>query len=286
MTRVEMVERILARLDGGKEQVQAQWNAADRGTPTRFATIDGLLPEAEARAIYEAFPHDGQGFLTRNSFKEHKRTSSNLDQYPLILADITYALQDPRVVSKIDALTGLEGLEPDPHLYAGGLSMMFHRDFLNPHIDNSHEATRSKYRRINLLYYVSPGWKQEYGGNLELWDEEVTKPVTITSAFNRLVLMETNKGSWHSVSPVVEETGARCCVSNYYFSEVSPTGAAYYHVTSFTGRPEQKARRLVGHVDNAARTLARRLGMKRASDTGYSGELARLDDGQGREPER
>ncbi len=27
-------------------------------------------------------------------------------------------------------------------LYAGGLSMMFEGDFLNPHIDNSHDAGR------------------------------------------------------------------------------------------------------------------------------------------------
>jgi hypothetical protein len=152
--------------------------------------------------------------------------------------------------------------------------MMFRDDFLNPHIDNSHEQTRSKYRRINLLYYVSPDWQQQYGGNLELWDQNVTRPVTITSRFNRLVLMETNKTSWHSVSPVgVDEP--RCCVSNYYFSNASPTGESYYHVTSFTGRPGQTVRRLAGTIDNVARSFARQhLNMTRETDRGYQGKLA------------
>ncbi|TGX46600.1 2OG-Fe(II) oxygenase [Sphingomonas naasensis] len=270
-----MIDFILQRLDAEASAIETEWNASDRGTRTRHCAIDSLLPDDVALAIHAAFPRDGEGFMTRKSFREHKRTSANLDQYPLILADITYALQNPRVTQRISELTGMDGMEPDPHLYAGGLSMMFPGDFLNPHIDNSHESSRSKYRRINLLYYVTPEWRPEYGGNLELWDDQVTSPVTIPSLFNRLVLMETNKLSWHSVSQVVPGRGPRCCVSNYYFSEKSPTGDDYYHVTSFTGRPEQKIRRALGLVDNAARNYAReRLGMTRATDKGYSGTLA------------
>ena len=66
--------------------------------------------------------------------------------------------------------------------------------------------------------------------------------------------METTRSSWHSVSPVVAET-ARCCISNYYFSQNSPVQADYFHVTSFTGRPEQYLRRLLSLVDNPLRSL-------------------------------
>ena len=74
--------------------------------------------------------------------------------------------------------------------------------FLNPHLDNSHDGEQKNYRVLNLLYYVSPDWKPEFGGNLELWDESVKKPVEIPSLFNRLVLMSTNDKSWHSVNEV------------------------------------------------------------------------------------
>lgn len=275
MNRLEMVEHLLCRLDEAADDVRAQWRSAGSGTPTRHVAIDDLFPAELALAIYRAFPRDGEGFLSRKTFRESKHTSYEFDRYPVILADATFALQDPRVVAKVGELTGMDGLEPDPHLYAGGLSMMFEGAFLNPHIDNSHEKSRTKYRRINLLYYVSPEWKVQNGGNLELWDPGVTKPVTILSAFNRLVLMETNKGSWHSVSPV-ETDEPRCCLSNYYFSESSPTGEDYYHVTSFTGRPGQRVRRTLGRLDNFARKFARaHLGMRRKTDAGYSGDLAR-----------
>ncbi len=114
---------------------------------------------------------------------------------------------------------------------------MLKDDFLNPHIDNSHDGDLRNFRVLNLLYYVSPGWALENGGNLELWDEGLANPVTIHSRFNRLVIMETNPRSWHSVSHV-QVVEPRMCVSNYYFSKESPTGRPYRNVTTFRGRPE------------------------------------------------
>jgi len=275
--RRELVELVLARLDSEEEQVRAEWESADPGTPTQYAIIDDFLPEQIAYEIYEAFPKNGEGFLVRSSFRERKHTSYDFDHHPAILADVTFALQHPQVVKKFGAIMGVETLEPDPHLYAGGLSMMLRGDFLNPHIDNSHEKTRTKYRRMNALLYVTPDWQEEFGGNLELWDPAVKRPVTIVSRFNRLALMQTNKGSWHSVSPVNVNRN-RCCVSNYYFTEESPTGEDYYHVTSFTGRPGQQLRRTLGKLDNAARKLVREhTGLKRKTDVGYQGDMVAPD---------
>ena len=159
-----------------------------------------------------------------------------------------------RVVNLISEICNIKTIEPDPKLYAGGLSMMFKDDFLNPHIDNSHDLVRKKFRRLNLLYYVSPNWVLENGGNFELWNESRTQPYTIISKQNRLVVMETNKSSWHSVSKVLTNQ-PRCCVSNYYFSKESPDGDKYFHVTSFMGRPEQPLRRFVGSLDNYLRNF-------------------------------
>jgi hypothetical protein len=70
--------------------------------------------------------------------------------------------------------------------------------------------------------------------------------------------METNKSSWHSVSPMLVDQ-ARCCVSNYYFSEISPDDTRYFHITSFTGRPEEKLKRVLGTLDNGLRNFISRL---------------------------
>jgi Rps23 Pro-64 3,4-dihydroxylase Tpa1-like proline 4-hydroxylase len=193
-----------------------------------------------------------------SSFRERKYTFKQLDQVPAVLKDVTFAIQSPEVVAVVERITKIARQVPDPRLYAGGITLMAQGDFLNPHIDNSHDGERRLYRTLNLLYYVTPGWKPEYGGNLELWDDRVRSAVTLPSLFNRLVVMETNRHSWHSVSPVAHD-GQRCCVSNYYFSARSPEGPDYFHVTSFSARPEQPVRRWIAAADNLARMGIRRI---------------------------
>lgn len=247
------VNKIINRLEEGNKEIIEQWkNPTD--TKTKHFLLDNLLSKNDVEEIYSAFPTNGEGFFDRETFREKKRTSQNLSDFNPILSDITYAIQDPRIVAKISELCSMNFIEPDPTLYAGGLSMMFRDDYLNPHIDNSHDGKRKKYRRLNILYYVSPDWNLENGGNFELWDEKRIKPKTIVSKQNRLVVMETNKTSWHSVSKVLIDR-PRCCVSNYYFSKNSPYGSEYFHVTSFLGRPDQPIRRFIGIVDNTIRNI-------------------------------
>ena len=249
-TRRELAALIAARLRETTRTLQAEWR---RETDhARAFVLDDLLPADVAGAVYDAFPGDGPFWRQLDTFRERKKTFAKLDRLAPLIADITDAFHETAVIDAVAAITGVDALEADPTLYAGGISIMQQGDFLNPHLDNSHDAGRRRYRRLNLLYYVTPDWTHECGGNFELWDKAVTRPREIVSAFNRLVVMETNRTSWHSVNPVRAED-ARRCVSNYYFSRQSPSGGDYYHVTSFLGRPGQTGRRLYGRVDNALR---------------------------------
>jgi len=134
-----IADLLLARLFPERENIETQWRNPV-GTKTRHFVVDDLLPRGDCDAIFQAFPRDAEGFFSRDSFREKKRTSADLGAYPTILNDITYAFQDPRIVEIVGSLTGIDHLEPDPKLYAGGLSMMFEGDFLNPLVDNSHDA--------------------------------------------------------------------------------------------------------------------------------------------------
>ncbi|HEX6125491.1 MAG TPA: 2OG-Fe(II) oxygenase [Pyrinomonadaceae bacterium] len=253
--REELVKLIIERLERDADSI-AQEFKKERGIAAHFCAIDNLLPDDIAGRIADAFPPvDTMRLL--NSFREKKYTSKTLDKYDPLIEDITFAFQDKRVIDKVAELTGIKDAVGDPKLYAGGISAMAPGHFLNPHIDNSHDRDQKNYRVLNLLYYVSPGWKPENGGNLELWDEKVTKPIEIPSLFNRLVLMSTNEKSWHSVNQV-KAGGTRRCISNYYFSPHSPNGRETFHVTYFMARPEQKIRRLVTKIDSDVRTFARR----------------------------
>ncbi len=252
----EVIGHILARLGKDAAALTQEFNR-ERGLPTRFAIIDDLLPDETARAVHKAFPPVEKMRLL-DSFREKKYTSKSLDQFDSIISDVTFAFQDPRVIDAICAVTGQRDPVGDPSLYAGGISEMTKGHFLNPHIDNSHDFEQKNYRVLNVLYYCTPDWKIEDGGNFELWDTRVTRPTEIPSYFNRLVLMETNDKSWHSVNKVKTES-VRCCVSNYYFSPNSPNGYETSHVTFFQARPEQRFMRLVTLADGYIRTGVRKM---------------------------
>jgi len=247
---------ILDRLEGDEENVRKDF-LADKGIKTRFAVIDDVFTEEAARKIFQAFPPVEQMRLL-DTFRERKFTSKSLDKFDPLLTDATFAFQDERVMKKVGEITGLQDAVGDPMLYAGGISAMKTGHFLNPHLDNSHDFEQKNYRVLNLLYYCSPDWTVEHGGNLELWDEGVTEATEIPCLFNRLVLMATNDKSWHSVNEVKADA-VRCCVSNYYFSPHSPNGYETSHVTYFRARPEQKLRRIVTEADSAVRTLVRKV---------------------------
>jgi Rps23 Pro-64 3,4-dihydroxylase Tpa1-like proline 4-hydroxylase len=251
VSKKDLILMIHQKLESSSGLIREQWSKPN-GTKTRHAVIDNLLDPRICHEVYNAFPLDTKNFYSMKSFRERKRTSSNLSQQKKILSDLTYALQDKKVVNLIESLVGFKKLVPDPNLYAGGISMMFKGDFLNPHIDNSHDKHKVNYRRLNILFYVSPNWNIKNGGNFELWNEAITKPKTIPCFFNRLIIMETNKTSWHSVSPV-KISMPRCCVSIYYYSKESPHSFKYFHVTSFVGRPNEKIKRALSIVDNNLR---------------------------------
>lgn len=251
VSKESIVATVLASLGSRESELKFQWENP-QGTRTRHFVVDDFLPGDISTNAYNGFPKDGQGFYSRDSFREKKQQSELLSDYDPLLAEITYALQDPRVVGVMGRITGIDALEPDPNLSRGGLSMMFKGDYLNPHLDNSHDAKRDRYRRLNILYYVSPEWKLENGGNFELWNEERDVPKVIVSSQNRLVVMETTRHSLHSVNEVKVDL-PRCCISNYYYSEESPDGDNYYHVTSFDGRPGQIVKKGLTKLDNALR---------------------------------
>jgi Rps23 Pro-64 3,4-dihydroxylase Tpa1-like proline 4-hydroxylase len=223
-------------------ELAACWSSSH---PIRHFYVDNLFPDL---SLADKFPHPSL-LLYRNSLRERKRAGVQIDRYHPDIAEYLYAFQEPIVVESIARITGLD-VEPDPLLYASGISMMLRGDFLNPHIDNSHDWSGTRYRALNLLFYVSPDWKLHYGGNLELWDDGVLSAATILSRFNRLVVMETHQQSWHSVSKV-QVSQPRLCLSNYYFT----TGRTYRHATTFAGRPEQPFRRLALSVDGVSRNL-------------------------------
>jgi Rps23 Pro-64 3,4-dihydroxylase Tpa1-like proline 4-hydroxylase len=261
MDRVSLGNAIAGRLQSKIATVQAEFDQPGQ-VPTSI--LDNVLEPSTCSAIHAAFP-DPATMMERRTIRERKYVAAQMDRYDPLLEEAVYAFQQPRVVEALSQITGISDLVPDERLYAGGVSLMGRDNFLNPHIDNSHNDDRTGYRVLNLLYYVTPDWEESYGGSLQLWDRGLRQPSrTIESRFNRLVVMGTTPRSWHSVTPIVHE-GSRCCVSNYYFAPrplASGTGYAgqeYFHVTKFRGFPEERLKDVVLRGDATLRTAVRKV---------------------------
>ena len=247
--RSQLTDLIVKRLNEAKEHLKQEFFLEHHIKVARHFTLDNLLPTEIAEEIYTNFPKPSQMHLL-NIPGKLKLKYSHLKDVSSLLQDINFAIQDPQVVALIEEITEIKSQVPDPSPYAGGISTLLKEYRLNPHIDNSHDVDRKYYRTVNVLYYVSPNWRLENGGNFELWDKEIKNRIIVPSLFNRLLVMETNRTSWHAVNPVLCDA-PRCCVFNYFFSQQSPEGEEYFfNGNSFRARPEQKIRRAIERVKN------------------------------------
>jgi Rps23 Pro-64 3,4-dihydroxylase Tpa1-like proline 4-hydroxylase len=152
MNRSKLADLIVESMPPRLGSLQGSW--AGSGAVSH-CVIDNLLPPAVAQDIFEAFLHAGEMTL-KSSLQERKLVAAQMNRCQPLGEDAVFAFQDPQIVAMVGEITGLDALEPDAKLYAGGISMMSRGHFLNPHVDNSHDKDRKRYRVLNLLYYTHP----------------------------------------------------------------------------------------------------------------------------------
>lgn len=251
----EIANLIYKKIEENKNQLAKSYDSSKDQIGYFF--IDDLLPEDLAINCFNYFP-DKTEMRRLKSIREYKYVSAQMDKHHQLLEQVIYAFQELRVIKIIGEICKIDSLYADELLYAGGISLMAQNNFLNPHLDNSHDAERERWRVLNLLYYVTPNWEMKNGGHLELWPKGPKKePILIESKFNRLVVMATHDTSWHSVNKVTVNN-SRCCISNYYFSDVPLKETDKFHVTKFRGRPKDTFTNLILDFDANLRMLIRR----------------------------
>jgi len=222
----------------------------------RCCWLDDLLPLEILNAALGGLPEPG-GMVRRQSLKERKYVSAALDQLGEATRNLVAAFSGQQIAEAVTGLMGGSRLHADPRLYNGGITKMMPGDFMCPHLDNSHNYDRTQRRAVVLLYYMSPQWREDYGGALELWDDDLKSPPRkIGHKSNRLVIMETTEHSWHAVRPI---TGPqpRINITTYYYdpkTEIVPA-----RLTRFAPWPGQRMRGLYFDADFHMRSLATRV---------------------------
>jgi Rps23 Pro-64 3,4-dihydroxylase Tpa1-like proline 4-hydroxylase len=135
-----------------------------------------------------------------------KSACSDLAAMPEACREFIATLSGTTAARLCQWLTGIDDLSPDESLYGGGLHRTERGGFLGVHLDNERHPLTGLARRLNLIVYCTDwsaagGWRDEWGGHLELWDRACSRPVKrIAPLWNRAVLFETSAHSFHGHS--------------------------------------------------------------------------------------
>jgi hypothetical protein len=214
----------LLQLRYDPSSLRERYTSAD---PFPHIVIDGLFEDAVLQRVLDEFPKpDETRWITFDSPTEKKlgyyHEHSTIT--PAVRAFLD-ALNGFEMLLFLEALTGIEGLIPDPYFGGGGLHQIESGGFLKIHSDfNVHPKLKID-RRVNMLVYLNHDWQDEWGGHLELWNASMTeRRRRIAPLFNRTVVFSTTDTSFHGhPHPLATPPGVtRKSVSLYYYTAGRP----------------------------------------------------------------
>ena len=210
----------LEALERDVDDLHAKYMAA--GPYPHIVFDDFLRPAAVEAAIEEFPPLDPTQWNNYLHANERKFSNTDPATWGPTLQEILAVLNSDRFVAFVGKLIGVEGLVADPTLEGGGLHQSTAGGFLNVHADFTvHPHNRRLQRRANILLYLNPDWKPEYGGDLEIWSKDMQECVEKVSPIaNRVLIFSTEQDSFHGhPDPMTCPEGmARRSMALYYFS--------------------------------------------------------------------
>ncbi|MCC6295307.1 MAG: 2OG-Fe(II) oxygenase [Pseudomonadales bacterium] len=230
----------LRELDGEMERLSQEFRTAH---PFPSIAIDNFLPPMLATALADEFPRMDSAIWTRLPTEDQKHKSSTIDEgaIPPGLRSLIHELNSGTFLGFLERLTGIPDLIADTKCVGGGLHQIRRGGKLAVHVDYSHHPQNGLFRRLNLLLYLNRDWREDYGGNLELWNPEITRcERKILPVFNRAALFATSDISYHGhPEPLSCPDGmTRNSVALYYFTKEPPAGKEnVVHNTLFKSRP-------------------------------------------------
>jgi Rps23 Pro-64 3,4-dihydroxylase Tpa1-like proline 4-hydroxylase len=251
-----------AKLSALAEQLRVSYASA---APFSHTVIDNFLPEDVLRSVAQSFPQPRE--IEWQQLDNARQRKLAAEEETLIEGNarwLLYQLNSSVFLRFLESLTGIEGLISDPYFTGGGLHQIERGGYLKIHADFNRHPTFNLDRRLNLLLYLNENWKEEYGGNLELWDATVSRCVrTVMPIFNRCVIFNTTDISFHGhPEPLACPDGmTRRSLALYYYSNGRPANElSAEHGTLVRPRPGEIVSGLNGgSVPGTLKSWGRRL---------------------------
>lgn len=177
------------------------------GSPFPHLVLDNVFDTRYLVRIHEEIPEPQSSIWTSwgsggeescNTFNS-KRGISSL----LLLGEATChflrCLNTEEFVTDVCAITGEPILSVDHTFNGGGLHCTGRGGRLRVHADKVRHPRPALFdQAVNLILFVQPHWREEYGGQLEFWSKDAgEKCISISPMFNRLVLFRSDRESFH-----------------------------------------------------------------------------------------
>ncbi|HYS52239.1 MAG TPA: 2OG-Fe(II) oxygenase [Thermoanaerobaculia bacterium] len=195
--------------------------------PFPHVVLDELFANDVLDGVLRYFPAPGDTQWMRFDNPLEKKLGYSYERSS-VSEDVRSFLNDMNAFEMLlwlEALTGIEGLIPDPYFGGGGLHQIEPGGFLKVHADFNVHPKLKLDRRLNMLIYLNKDWREEYGGHLELWDRDGKEcRKRILPIFNRTVIFSTTDTSFHGhPDPLRSPRGVtRKSVSLYYYTAGRP----------------------------------------------------------------
>ena len=178
--------------------------------------------------ILEEFPdlsklNESQNYNVKN---EIKLSNKNYNKFPRTIKSFFDFLNADVFLNFLQNITSIkEKLVADPHLEGGGLHEIKSGGVLKIHTDFNRHPFLDLDRRVNVLIYLNKNWKNNYGGHLELWNQNMSKcEKRISPSFNTMVIFSTTDFSNHGHPELLNcpKEISRKSLALYYFSSGRP----------------------------------------------------------------
>lgn len=175
-----------------------------QATPFPHLVVDDFLDPSEALLLYQEVPAiDNSVWFRYNNAIENKYVCNHWDRFPSHTYNFFTKLTSVEFTKKLSELTGIFPLVADVGLHGGGWHVHSTGGMLNVHKDYSIHPKLKLERALNLILYITPDWYPQWGGGLGLWSNLDNKPYeliyTVDCLFNRAVIFDTRKNSWHGL---------------------------------------------------------------------------------------
>lgn len=238
-------------------------------SPYPHIVMDNFLSQEFADSLSNNFPEIEKLDIHWKGLNENKSEGASFDMYHDDFKKMKSTITSSQFYDWIEQVTGVkDGLITDDKLGCG-VHQGKDGSFLDVHVDFNMHHLNNKYRRLNLLVYLNPGWKtEEYGGELEMWNANMTKcEKKVAPIHNRAVIFETNHYSYHGYSQIsLPPDVFRRSFYAYVYTDDQGNQKSY-HDTTFKARPDDNTSKKVKTaaketLKNGVKKTLKKLGIK------------------------